>query len=298
MRRSVDDPIARKRAGPRARRRRRKGAARAAGASPIAQLLMRAPKPLIHPGARMIVVFSAKSACSVVVTWFFHQLGHARAAADYHHWPHRYRAEVYYRSQLYQKALQEDLSGYAVVKVMRDPFERAASSYRHALSTGYADRKLAAVLGRSDFREKGYSFAEYIDFLEQSNLEACDMHHRIQRHPVESVLPVRHLIDITREDLHARLQEVEAELGLPRTDFESGDWSRKIYQRGSPGRGASDAGAYEKRFNQRDARHGPWPSPGALLGPEARRRLASLYAIDIEGYSSPAAQPAGRTAAV
>src|SRR5262245_41835151 len=58
------------------------------------------PRPLILPQRRMIVVFSPKSACTTVVIWFLHQIGHSKAARDYASWPHRYRTEVYYKTRL------------------------------------------------------------------------------------------------------------------------------------------------------------------------------------------------------
>src|SRR5688572_27830886 len=169
-----------------------KKAAPPAPQSEIARALVSSPRQLIHPGGKLIVVFSAKSACTNVVVWLLNHLGHARAAADFHPWPHRYRSEVYYKSQLYREALTQDLSGFSVLRVIRDPFERAASSYRHALNSGYADKEMARLLGRSHMGARGYSFAEFIDLLEHSDMRTCNIHHRIQRHPVENVLPVRY----------------------------------------------------------------------------------------------------------
>jgi hypothetical protein len=276
----------RQQAGGRGRPRARAG--RGAAAPGFGKLMQFQPRPLIHPGAKMIVVMSAKSACTNVVMWFFHHLGHAGAAADYHRWPHRYRGQVYYRSQLYRDARESDLSGYAVVRVMRDPYERAASSYRHALTTGYANREMVALLGRPNWRVTGFSFSEYIDMLDRCDLRTCDIHHRLQRHPIEDALPVRHVINITTQDLYARLHEVEADLGLPRTDFRAIAWFNRPSHR-EPPRRESAADAYEERFTQDTARNGPWPPTAALLTPAARKRLAALYAVDLAAYpGSPA----------
>lgn len=280
------------------RTKKKKKAAPLVPESDIARLLMRTPRPLIHPGAKLIVVFSAKSACTNVVVWLLNHLGHARAAADYHPWPHRYRGDVYYSSQLYREALAQDLSGFAVLRVMRDPFDRAASSYRHALNTGYADKEIAGLLKRSDIRARGYSFKEFIDLLERSDLRKCNIHHRIQRHPVEDALPVRYLINISTQDLYAGLRAVEEDLDLPRTDFDA----LKLFHRDSGRKAArrTDAtDAYAERFTHRDARHGPWPLGAGLLTAAARRRLAPLYSVDIESYLQPPdgpyrrAKPAG-----
>jgi hypothetical protein len=261
----------------------RKGAAPAR--SKLARLLVVRPKPLIHPAARMILVFSAKSASTNSVIWFLNQLGHAPAAADYNPWPHRYRNEVYYLSKLYRDALGMDLTGFSLVRIVRDPFERAASSFRHALMVGYADGEMARMLGcgKPAVTARGYSFSEFIGMLEQSDLNTCNPHYRLQRHPIEDAIPVRHLINITTQDLYQRLNEVEADLGLPRTDFGKLDWLEQTSSAIKAQRSASE-NAYRERLTRQAARLGPWPTTRALLTPEARARLAKLYAVDISSY--------------
>src|SRR6185437_13167032 len=63
----------------------------ATGGSRLAPLLQDAPRPLINPDARLVVLFSPKSACTTVVMWFLHHLGHGQKARDYATWPHHYR---------------------------------------------------------------------------------------------------------------------------------------------------------------------------------------------------------------
>jgi hypothetical protein len=256
-------------------------------ASELGRLLWTDPRPLILPRQRMIVVFSPKSACTSVVIWFFHQLGHLKAARDYASWPHRYRTEVYYKSRVYQRAFERDLSRYSLVRIVRDPFERAVSSFRHVQKGGLADKPMSKVLGRSDMSTAGLSFSEFLDFLERCDLTSCDPHFRLQRHPIEDRLPTRHLINASTDDLFARLNQVEADYGLPITDFDKLEWLRKIH----PGHThvaapIVSADAYTHRFNRDDARSGSWPGYDAFLIPAARERLARLYATDIEAYGN------------
>ena len=263
----------------------------------LGRLFWKAPRPLIHPGARMVVIFSAKSACTSVVIWFLHQLGQAAAARDYSHWPHRYRSKVYYRGPVYRSAFDHDLENFAVVRVVRDPFDRTVSSFRHALRTRLADRYIPGVLHRWNVSKDGLSFDEFLDFLEHSDLTTCNTHFRIQRHPLEDELPVRHLINVSTEDLFTRLNEVETDLGLPHTDFAELQWLHQADERRTRRERRRRAGArhpdvtdpYTHRFTQDQAREGPWPSYSAFLTPEARERIARLYAVDLESYMKPAA---------
>ena len=244
----------------------------------------------------MIVVFSPKSACTSVVIWFFHQLGHSAAARDYSSWPHRYRTEVYYKSTLYRRAYERDLSKFSLVRVVRDPFERAVSSFRHVQKGGLADKEIARALGRTDMSTAGLSFSEFLDFLERCDLKTCDPHFRVQRHPIEDRLPTRHLINASAEDLFSRLNEVEADFNLPITDFSTLEWLQKINRKHrhveAP---AAPADAYNHRFNREAARNGSWPPYSAFLIPVARERLARLYARDIEAYGGAAATHKQRT---
>jgi len=251
----------------------------------IGRLFRTDPYPLIHPQARMVVLFSAKSACSSVVIWFLKQLGHLEAARDFHRWPHEYRVNVYYRSQLYTKAFRRNLANYRIVRVVRDPFSRAISSYRHALAFGYANQAMAKFLRRRDIAESGYSFAEFLDYLERIDLTACDIHHRVQRHPLEDRLPVRHLINVSTEDLFTRLNEVEADLRLPHTDFAAIPWFGEVNDPRAARGGLDDLADVEnRRFTSMAARKGPWAPYDAFLTPTTRARIGRLYAVDVAAY--------------
>jgi hypothetical protein len=250
----------------------------------LKQLFQIRPRPLIHPDARMIVIFSPKSACSSVAIWFFHQLGQAEAARKVSEWPHQYRRQ-YYRSDLYQKAFDLDLSSFAAVRVVRDPFDRAVSSFRHGLRSHLTDHHLAKFVGRSNLAINGLSFSEFLDALERCDLRTCNSHFRIQKHPLEDVIPVRHLINVSTQDLFTRLNEVERDIGLPVTDFAKLSWLNKLGDSRSHGnRTCEVADAYTHPFTQKLARRGPWPSYQAFLTPTARERIARLYAVDIDTY--------------
>jgi hypothetical protein len=254
-------------------------------ASELGRLLWTDPRPLVYPRKRMIVVFSPKSACTSVVIWFFHHLGHTSAARDYSSWPHRYRTEVYYKSALYRRAYERDLSKFSLVRIVRDPFERAVSSFRHVQKGELAAKEIARALGRNDMSTAGLSFSEFLDFLERCDLNSCDPHFRVQRHPIEDRLPTRHLINASAEDLFSRLNEVEADFDLPITDFSKLEWLQKINRKHRHVDAlATPVDAYTHRFNREAARNGSWPPYSAFLTPVARERLARLYARDMEAY--------------
>jgi hypothetical protein len=253
----------------------------------FARLLQEAPRPLLAPNQRLLVIFSAKSACTSVLIWFLHQIGHADVAYDYSRWPHHYRMGVYYKSRLYRMALKKRPSRYSVVRVVRDPFERAVSSFRHMLASGAGTDLAGKALRRNDIETAGLSFSEYLDFLDTCDLRTSDQHYALQRHPIEDVVPVDHLINISTENLFARLNDVEADLGLPITDFAQLSWLKHLDQARSPNRPGPVIDAYSRRFDREAARN-EWPKSSAFLVPEARDRIARLYATDIQSYGATA----------
>jgi hypothetical protein len=125
----------------------------------------------------------------------------------------------------------------------------------------------------------------FLDFLERLNLGSCDPHFSLQRHPIEDRLPVHYLINVSSEDLFARLNEVEAAVGLPRTDMAADPWIKYLRWHGRPEKLMSDGDdLYTKLFSRKQAKEGPWPRYEAFMQPEARERLARLYAVDIKAY--------------
>jgi hypothetical protein len=253
----------------------------------MGRLLWSAPTPLIHPAARMLVIFSAKSACTNVLIWFLHHLGHAEVARQFHNWPHEYRERVYYYSELYRKAYKLNFNQFKVVRVVRDPYDRAASSFRHVLRIPFADRDIARASGHRDMPDKGLSFAQFLDFLENSDLVRCDMHYALQRHPIEDKLKPHYLINVSKEDLFKRLNGIEADLGLEQTDLQSMAWVQRLRRHNRPkAKLASSSDLYTRPLTREQATVGPWPDSSALLTPEARARIAKLYAVDIEAYAA------------
>ncbi|MBB4301845.1 hypothetical protein GGD81_000862 [Rhodobium orientis] len=254
-----------------------------------ARLLDLRPKPLIDPEHRILVVWSPKSACTAATIWFFKVIGKYEEARAYNAWPHHYRRKVYYPSDLHRRGMVDDFSGYRVIRVIRDPGHRAVSSYRHALRTGYFNKRASHVLGRPVDETAGYSFREYLSAIGLKDLSPImsNPHHGVQTHPIERLVPPTDVINVTRDDLFSRLNGIEADLGLERTDFgnlawfhssESGPRKRKV--------GVYEDDVTDERFDRRVAAQGPWPEVEKFLTPEIGDTIRRLYAVDYDRYGS------------
>jgi hypothetical protein len=235
--------------------------------------------------ANLAVMWSYKAACTTVIKWVFQQNGLLNDAMAYSAWVHKYRLHHYQRSERYLAKLSRLRSGsFDVVKVVRDPFDRAVSSYIHAYRHGYDDASIADVIQRPLSRRQRFSFREFVVYLEQGDLRYCNPHHRVQVAPVE-----RHVLFRTRpsrvikveQGLTAALSELEQMLGLPATDFTSSVF-------------ASDHHTIRANLTGSAADLAHFPAAGAM--PPAERfydgelagKVARLYAEDFLHYGYPA----------
>jgi hypothetical protein len=239
-------------------------------------------KPLVDPLGRFVVLFSAKSACSTVVIWFLHVLGLDQEARAYSEWPHNFRTQKFYKQPDYLAARTSILPDQVkVLRVVRDPFERAGSSFRHALGTTYALADIRAKLG-IDVPTAGLSFERFIDFLELEDLKECNPHHSLQKHVLEDVRPPDFVINASRQDLFEGLNAFERAIGLPETDFPALAWAHELQASRVPHSVLFEGDAYRTMLTVSQAQKGPWPK--GLISAEARVRLEKLYAEDISLY--------------
>lgn len=251
------------------------------------QALRKVERPLLHPQRRFVVLFSAKSACSTVVIWFLHTMGLAAEARAFSEWPHHYRINKFYARDDYlaaREALGPD--DVTVLRVVRDPVDRAGSSFRHALGLSYARETIREKLG-IDTDVQGLSFERFIDFLELEDLDQCDPHHKRQKHAVESLRRPDVVINASRQDLFTELNAFERLMGMPVTNFKALAWVHELQATRVPHSVARDGDAYRTVLTREQAQNGPWPKD--LITAEARARLERLYAEDIALYAPPAA---------
>jgi Sulfotransferase family len=233
--------------------------------------------------ANLAVMWSYKAACTTVIKWVFQQNGLLPEAMAYNSWVHKYRLRQYQKSERYLSRLKRLSSGgFDVVKVVRDPLDRAVSSYIHAYRHGYADEAIAKIVQRPLSRRQRFSFREFVSYLEQTDLLYCNPHHRVQVAPIE-----RHVLFRTRPSkiiriehgLNAALSALERELGLPATDFtnpvfESDHHTVRTAQAGS----AADL-VYIPRHAV--------PPAAMFYDGELAAKVARLYAEDFRHYGYP-----------
>jgi len=245
----------------------------------------RRPKPMVSHQHRFVVVWSPKSACTSATIWFMTANDHLDAMQAYGRWPHDYRIQVYYHLPEITKGMGGDLLDYFYLKIIRDPFSRVVSSFKQGIHTGYLNNNLARYLGRQVDDTHGYSFTEFLDYLETIDLANTNPHHGLQRHPVEDVRDMDCVINVSTEDLYEGLNRFEDRMGLPQTNFAEFDLIHQIQnRRKSKLWDIGTADVSDLPISKNELRQNGFFSPELLLNDHNRSRIRSLYAVDLEQY--------------
>ena len=231
-----------------------------------------------------VVCWSPKSACSHAVLWTFLHEGLLAEAVAYNPWPHEYRMHVYYRLERYRR-LSRAVSatggrGHTLLKITRDPHKRLVSMFRHACRFPF----MAAT-----FRERLGIDLETMEHL------AARLRHRARRAAADAPDQRRIrtsgskyypgwdwdfywviTVNIDQTDLDAALNAVEAEFGLPVTDFAAEDAFARLRKQhyAVPARLDPDGAIEDYRFRPGAVRRFPTAQLlQLLLGRRTRRAL-------------------------
>lgn len=155
--------------------------------------------PIIDAEHKIALLWNAKAGCTFAVKWMFYQIGLLEKAVAFNSWIHEYREKVYSRTQNYQESLKSCVSPeYTFIKLVRDPYSRAVSSYIHALKYKYENRRISAFLSKEVNDDRGFSYREFIDYLMETGVKNCDIHHRRQTSELEDAgsIKVKHIIKL------------------------------------------------------------------------------------------------------
>jgi hypothetical protein len=248
--------------------------------------MMQNPRPLLNADKYLTVIWAPKSACTSVYVWFSFVSGFLDEVKASNRLPHRHRIEVYYRSELYARSLNLDPFAGKVIKIIRDPYERAASVFRHALKTRTIDEPAMAVSSKHPASEVGISFQFFLDILASREPATLNVHLRPQFHPLEQHKTADYVINISKRDLFEGLNKVSEDLGLPRFGEEELKWlhdlegERKESQVVMAGESLDEMPITREMARQPDR----FPSYRQLLTPAAREKIRQIFAIDFAKY--------------
>jgi len=239
----------------------------------VIQLFTR-PLPLVDADRKIVVLWSPKSACTTAYVWFSALCGFLPEVRAFGDWPHAHREQVFRKLERYRAARTGDISDYHVVKIIRDPYARAASCFRHAVRNRLVE-------------QRSISFRDFLLILARNDMEAVNIHFWPQFHLLERVRRPDTIINVSKGALFAELNALEARMGWPVTDFASMAWLRELENARRPIRLATDKSDWfaEPILRSRPPKSTPFPQDSAFLTPEAKLLIARIYRADFEAYS-------------
>ena len=164
-----------------------------------------APMPLINIDKNIAVLWSPKSACTTVYVWFSHVSGFSEDVRDYSTWPHRHRQEQYVKSDLYNDSAANGMESAKLLRIIRDPYSRAVSIYRHALQTFFADQDMEVYSNGKLSAVEGYSFQNFLDMVARLDMRRTDIHFRPQVHLYETQRKADRVINISKRSEERRV---------------------------------------------------------------------------------------------
>lgn len=219
----------------------------------------------------LALFWSAKAGCTYAVKWMLFQLDLLDEAYAFSHWPHDYREHVFYERRRHTEALLPLLSGdLHVVKVVRNPFIRCVSSYNHALSSPFVPKDL--------INEEGFSFEQFVSYLETQDLSTGNIHWRRQTHPLEEAGIVGIDTVIKLEYVQQQLKDLEKRLSLKESPSSLSRTSHVIPR-------ISATGYVGKVIFSRNQQ--TYPQYRSFYNEDLLARVSHLYAQDFIRYDYP-----------
>lgn len=183
--------------------------------------------PLVQDGFPVACCWSPKAGCTTVLKWFLAHTGRLGEAQRYGPWLHDYRTERLFQQPGYGELCRRTLESdrVRVVKIVRDPAQRAVSAYLHYLRV--APQRWQGTVQLEEWKgrhgldgQPGCSFVQFLHFARDlaRGGHLVDPHLRPQYDPVwdrrvDALIPL--------ENLAGGLEETERLCGLPHVDTRS-----------------------------------------------------------------------------
>jgi len=254
----------------------------------VIRCLATRPRPILDSQHKLMLLWSAKAGCTFAVKWMLDHMGLLQEALAHDQWVHKFRVAKLYAGPAHKASVRDFLNslvGYRAIKIARNPYKRAVSSYIHAARCGYEDARVSDFLTRPVEKHSGFSFREFVAYLETIDLSTCNVHHRMQVHPLERCFAPGSRFIIDLDHSMALLPKLERVLALPRTDpadyRESSHHTRTSSEADEEFRG-------DAAFNDLRQSKATLPGYRSFYDADLERRVYNLYPEDflLYGFST------------
>ncbi|TDH38734.1 hypothetical protein E2A64_06460 [Pseudohoeflea suaedae] len=251
--------------------------------------IIRVRKPLFDQKFPLVLMWSEKSGCTTVVQWFFWQINELENARNYSSWIHNYENYVFKKREDYYDELQSSLVNQdkPLIKFVRNPFQRAVSSYllllgnegitqpNHFVSKTWPKIRLHFYGSETDSR--GISFRNYLHWLQANGVAAGDVNNHFAQQYIEGE---EHLSPryVKIEDMANVLATLENEAGLPRgPEFLYGKQHQSPY-------GDKRMSAADEAFKEGDRNRTKIPNWKSFYDLDTINMVRDLFSADFSLY--------------
>jgi hypothetical protein len=183
------------------------------------RILKRSPKILVNTDKQIGLIWSAKAGSVFAIKWFLYHLGQLELAKSSTTFIHQYRSKLTENPQhvLDLKAALRLKDEYQFIKLVRNPFSRAVSSFIHCLNMVKKNNQVAINLmtkSQTIPLKEQYSFEEFIERISELDINNCNIHWRVQKHKAEreEIITVNHLVKL--EESINGFKKIESSLRL------------------------------------------------------------------------------------
>lgn len=250
--------------------------------------------PLHAPEFPLVLLLTEKAGCTSLTKWFLFHVGKLEEAARYHPWVHRYRIGVLYQQPGYDwQALRLfAFRSKPVIKLVRNPYSRAVSSFLSTLSIAHGSNAkswatdlVAAVrahAGKPAAPVPAMSFRDFLRFLAVNGTERSQVNgHVASQYVAGEEARIDRIIKL--EQFVDEIRRLEAEFKLPEAPLDRVTTSRHHRTRGRDDRPVSAAGP-DVEFTSQQVRTGATPLYEAMYDDETRRLVRECFAQDFRAY--------------
>ena len=169
----------------------------------------------------------------------------------------------------------------AWVRVIRDPYKRAVSIFRHVLRYSHNNNSFRQDLGL-DLSQDSLSFDSFLSKLEDVDITAGEVHFREQRHPLERSIHPTRIINADKEPLLDALLDFATPTQDVRLDLDAEISRISSFHHARRGLNHGDVSKtpFKMPFISQD-----WPEYESFLNDSTRRKIERIYAADFSAYS-------------
>lgn len=242
----------------------------------------------------LVLLLTEKAGCTSLTKWFLFHVGKLDEATRYHPWVHRYRLNVLYQQPgYYWQALRLLVfPSKPVIKLVRNPYDRAVSSYLSTLSNAHGSNArswaidlvaaIRAHAGKPPAPVPAMSFRDFVRFLAVNGTERSDVNcHVACQYMAGEEARLDRIIKLER--FVEEIRRLEAEFKLPESPLDRITKSGHHRTRDRLEDPVSAVGP-DLEFTSQQIRNGNSPLYEAMYDDETRRLVRECFAADFRAY--------------